>query len=118
MITASSDRLSTPAPLERPGTEPARRHPWMIPAALALAVVVGAAVFLGPPLRERMRSNPAPAGGSVDAMTGTPRELVQRARELLGRYDKAGNIDRAIALLEMASTVEPGSQSAEEGSAE
>ena len=100
--TITSDDMPQPVPLVSPSPTSTRRRDRMIASTVALTMVLAAAVFLGRPVLERFRGSDAPAAAPVDATTGTPRELVQRARERLQRYDKAGNIDSAIALLEAA----------------
>jgi eukaryotic-like serine/threonine-protein kinase len=100
--------LPKPEPLAaapQPVTPTGRRARMV--AAGVLAVIVAAALFLGRPALDRFRGPDARAVDPVDATVGTPRELVQRARELLRRYDKAGNIDGAVAMLEAAVQRDP-----------
>ncbi|MGQ3091832.1 protein kinase domain-containing protein [Roseateles sp.] len=89
--------------LRQPGLRtdgPAGQHPrlpwrWRLRrAALPISLLAGA-VALGGGVIIATRSQPA----ATQAPTLTPQESVSRARRLLMRFDEAGHLDRAVALL-------------------
>lgn len=106
----STTATNEPAPASGPATaEPARRteSPRLMRvamfAALAIGGTAGAAWLARPGDAGPTAASSAPAAadpGLADATT--PRDLFLRARALLDRFDRDGNPDRAIPLLERA----------------
>jgi len=75
-------------------------------AVLAIGGTAGAAWIV----RSRADQVPATSPAAADASgtdAATPRDLFLRARALLDRFDRDGNADRAIPLLERAVEVDP-----------
>ena len=79
--------LSAPAHAV-PARRPVRRAP-LVAASAALLLIAGGLVYLG-------------QSGKVASSTGTTFQLVEAARGKLQRFDQAGNIKAAMALLEQA----------------
>jgi eukaryotic-like serine/threonine-protein kinase len=99
--------------LSHPGSAtappPSRIGSWKrAPVAIAAALVVISAaslLSLSPAVREKIRERipvTRPSGAVADSLEGSASELTLRARNLVRRYDKTGNLDRAIRLLEAA----------------
>jgi serine/threonine-protein kinase len=99
--------LSHPGPAIAPPLSRIRR--WKrAPAAIAATLVVmfaASLLSLSPAVREKIRARipvTRRSGAVADSVDGSASELTLRARNLLRRYDKTGNLDRAIRLLEAA----------------
>jgi len=96
-LNAMQERLERIA--ASPGAPAARPVRYRMAAAAVLLLTAATAVT---PIRnalvESVWRRQEPTAGPV----GTPQELTQQARALLARYDKAGNMDSAIALAERA----------------
>src|SRR5262245_39051297 len=103
---AVEDRSGT-APQPPPGARRTKRSYRRATAVVAFSIIVVAVALFSRPLLERFGGARPPAEVSLEPVSGTPRELTQRARELLRRYDKAGHIDGAIRLSETAVRNDP-----------
>jgi serine/threonine protein kinase/tetratricopeptide (TPR) repeat protein len=95
--------------LSHPGPPLSRIRSWKrAPAAIAATLVVmfaASLLSLSPAVREKIRARipvTRRSGAVADSVDGSASELTLRARNLLRRYDKTGNLDRAIRLLEAA----------------
>jgi serine/threonine-protein kinase len=83
------------------------RRRWVLAAAAALGVAALLAAWLvaggrwGPP-RRLGGGNPGGAGSEVRGPAAGSHELLRRATELLRRYDRVGNLDQAVDLLQQA----------------
>jgi serine/threonine-protein kinase len=74
-----------------------------VTAAIAIVAAVGAGIWLIPPADTEGTAQPAPLEGAA----ADPSELTRQAADLLARYDREGNVDRAITTLERALSENP-----------